>query len=63
MRKLEINIARCPQSHSCPSVNVCQVGALTQDKFNAPVIDHNKCVVCGRCVNFCPMKAFYITED
>lgn len=50
----------CPQNHPCPAVRVCPVGALTQNGFNAPSIDHDKCIKCGKCSNFCPKKALVL---
>ena len=55
--KLVVKVSRCPQNHLCPSVEVCPVGALVQYKFEAPTVDENKCIKCGKCVKFCPMKA------
>jgi len=51
----------CPQNHPCPSVKVCPVEALIQHGFDAPVVDENKCIVCKKCVHYCPMGA--IKED
>jgi Fe-S-cluster-containing hydrogenase component 2 len=56
-KTLRVITSRCPQNHPCPSVKVCPVGALSQKGYNAPVIDKNKCIKCGKCVKFCPMKA------
>lgn len=56
-KKLVVNQNRCPQNHPCPSVKVCPVGALSQSGFDAPVADQDKCIRCGKCVKFCPMKA------
>ncbi len=28
-----------------------------------PVIDQNKCTLCGTCVDICPMKVFESKED
>jgi len=50
--------SRCPRNHPCPSVQVCPVGAITQEGFAAPVIDPGKCIDCGKCQRFCPMGAF-----
>lgn len=55
--KLKVNKARCPQNHSCPSIRVCPVGALSQKGFSAPIVDQDKCIKCGKCVKFCPMRA------
>lgn len=54
---LTVNISRCPQNHPCPSLGVCPVGALSQKGFGAPVVDKSKCIKCGKCTKFCPMKA------
>ena len=54
---LNIIKARCPQNHPCPSVRICPVGALTQNGFEAPTVNHEKCIQCGKCVRFCPMRA------
>jgi len=54
---LTVNKARCPQNHKCPSIRVCPVGALSQDGYKAPVVDMDKCIKCGKCVRFCPMRA------
>ncbi|MEA4813775.1 MAG: 4Fe-4S binding protein [Oscillospiraceae bacterium] len=56
-KKLVVNKHRCPQNHPCPSVRVCPVGALSQSGFSAPVVDQDKCISCGKCVRFCPMRA------
>lgn len=47
----------CPQNHACPSVKVCPVDAITQDGFNLPLVDPEKCIKCKKCVSFCPKKA------
>lgn len=47
----------CPQNHPCPSVRVCNAGAISQEGYNAPVIDEEKCTGCMKCVKFCPMRA------
>lgn len=56
-KRLMVNRSRCPQNHPCPSVKVCPVGALVQSGFDAPTADQDKCIGCGKCVSFCPMKA------
>ena len=59
-KKLIIVKERCPQNHKCPAVNVCPVGALSQEGMSAPTIDHEKCIRCGKCSNFCPKKALVL---
>ncbi len=55
--KLVVKESRCPQNHKCPSVQVCPVDALEQKGFAAPTVNYDKCIKCGKCVKFCPMKA------
>ena len=62
-KKLKIRIENCPQNHKCPAVNVCPVGALTQKEFEAPKIDYEKCIRCGKCSNFCPKQALFLDDD
>lgn len=59
-KSLTVNTSRCPQNHPCPSIKVCPVGALSQKGFKAPDIDSAKCIKCGKCVKFCPMKALVL---
>lgn len=56
-QKLTVNKNRCPQNHPCPSVKVCPVGALKQHGYAAPVVDEAECIKCGKCANYCPMRA------
>jgi len=51
---------KCPQNHPCPSVPICPVGALKQSGFDAPTIDLDSCIRCGKCTNFCPRKALVL---
>ena len=59
-KRLIVRTDRCPQNHACPSVKVCPVSALSQSGFSAPTADQEKCVRCGKCVRFCPMKALIL---
>lgn len=51
---------RCPQNHACPAVRVCPVGALSQLNNKAPIVDMDKCIKCGKCVEYCPMGALVL---
>ncbi|MFI3212336.1 MAG: 4Fe-4S binding protein [Eubacteriales bacterium] len=59
-KKLMVIKENCPQNHKCPSVAICPVGALKQEGFLAPTVDHDKCIKCGKCVSFCPKKALVL---
>ena len=59
-KRLKIIKEKCPQYHKCPAVKVCPVGALSQEEFNAPTINYDKCIACGKCSNFCPKKALIL---
>jgi ferredoxin len=54
---ISINPDTCPQNHRCPLLRICPVGAISQDGYGLPVIDEEKCIVCGKCTKYCPMKA------
>ena len=55
MIKVDKNI--CPHDHVCPLIQTCPVGAISQDSEGFPVIDHELCIECGKCVRKCPKKA------
>ncbi len=46
----------CRKCMAKPCKNVCPVGAVTIGK-NRAVIDHDKCIKCGRCEKTCPFNA------
>jgi Fe-S-cluster-containing hydrogenase component 2 len=56
-KKLAVSKLRCPQNHPCPSIRVCPTGALSQKGYAAPSVDQAKCIKCGKCVRYCPMRA------
>lgn len=62
-KKLKIVIENCPQNHKCPAVKVCPVGALSQNSFEAPKMDYDKCIGCGKCSKRCPKKALVMNID
>lgn len=59
-KKIKNNYRKLSPKHKCPAVNVCPVGALSQKDFEAPIIDYDKCIGCGKCSNFCPKKALVL---
>lgn len=56
MKTVKVNPLKCPQDHVCPLIRICPVGAISQDGFSEPKIDHEKCITCGRCVAMCPYQ-------
>lgn len=65
MKKIaKIDASKCPQDHACPSVRVCPVGALTQDRKNtAPKVREDACIGCGRCAMTCPKGALFMEQE
>ena len=59
-RKLTVDKDLCPQDHRCPAMRVCPTGALVQESFALPSVLYDKCILCGKCVSFCPKKALKI---
>lgn len=59
-KRLNVIIERCPQNHKCPAMAICPVGAISQNRFDAPVVNEEKCIKCGKCSNFCPKKALVL---
>jgi len=56
-KTMKVIVSRCPQNHPCPSIKVCPVGAIEQSGYKAPTINMDKCIKCGKCAKFCPMRA------
>ena len=57
--KLTVNKTKCPQNHKCPSIAVCPTGAITQKNIYAlSEVDGEKCILCEKCMEFCPKGAF-----
>jgi ferredoxin len=62
--KLTVNAKKCPQNHRCPAIAVCPKQAISQrNVFSLPVIDESKCIVCGKCLRYCPMGAFEMKDE
>jgi len=61
-KKAVINEKLCDHSPFCAAKRVCGLGAITQKtkwlfKADVPLIDRDKCVGCGKCVDYCPHRA------
>jgi Fe-S-cluster-containing hydrogenase component 2 len=55
--KTLVVVRRAAAEPYVPAVRVCPVGALTKNGFSAPQVDIDKCIRCGKCFHFCPMRA------
>lgn len=53
----------CNQCDDPPCVNVCPVGATKKTSDGVIVMDWDKCIGCGYCVQACPYGARYIYPD
>lgn len=62
-KKLIVVKERCPKNHPCPAIKVCPVNALQQKDYDAPTVNYDKCIACGKCSNFCPMNALVLTDN
>ncbi len=61
--RIIVNSAKCPQNHLCPSIAVCPQGAISQkDIYSLPLVDETACVICEKCMRFCPKGAFEKVE-
>ena len=56
---LKIDAALCPQNHHCPMIDQCPVGAISQEGFSLPIIDPDRCIECGHCIEICGRQAVY----
>ncbi len=46
-----------PENHPCPPLKKCPGNTITQPGRNGlPVIDQDKCIKCGICIDNCPME-------
>lgn len=55
----KVDSSKCPQDHACPLIQVCPVGAISQEEFSAPKIDPRKCISCGKCTLSCPYQVLF----
>ena len=51
----------CNQCGKC--AEVCEVGAITQNKKGVYMISKKLCIDCGKCVDICPFGVLVKSED
>lgn len=54
---------KCPQDHRCPSILICPTSAISQEGLSLPIIDHDLCILCQKCVEFCPTGAMQLSSN
>lgn len=63
MEKIIVIEDLCPQNHACPAAKACPVHALEQEGFQAPKINYDSCIQCGKCIQICPKGALKMNEE
>lgn len=62
--KILVQEELCQMREKCITVKVCPVGAISQNGNNTiPIVNNDKCILCGKCVMYCPNKAFKKVKD
>lgn len=61
--KIETNPSGCPQNHTCPATFYCPTQAIIQVGYNAPTVDNDKCIGCGKCTKVCAFKVFHLVPE
>lgn len=52
----------CPKNHKCPAVKACPVNALSQEGTEAPTVNAETCIACGKCATVCPTGALQMED-
>ena len=54
----------CKQCKNAPCIKACPVDALYKDPdTNATLVDHDKCISCGQCIEACPFAAISMDNN
>jgi 2-oxoglutarate ferredoxin oxidoreductase subunit delta len=66
MRRLILHADLCKGcgycAANCPRSAISLSGDINKNGYSTPVIDRDKCVVCGICYNVCPDVVYEILE-
>ena len=60
---ITVNKNKCPQDHPCPVIPRCPKRAISQNEFDLPIVDNDKCIRCMICVKICPYSAFEVNKQ
>ena len=60
---IELRSERCNHCNNSPCVRCCPTGASHFEDGGIVVVNHNKCIGCGACIESCPYDARYSHPD
>ena len=60
---IELRAERCNHCANSPCVRCCPTGASHFEDGGIVLVEHNKCIGCGACIQACPYDARYSHPD
>ena len=60
--EVEIRSERCNHCENSPCVRCCPTGASHIVEGGVVLVEHNKCIGCGACIESCPYDARYVDD-
>ena len=60
---IELRSERCNHCANSPCVRCCPTGASHFEEGGIVLVEHNKCIGCGACIESCPYEARYSHPD
>jgi len=66
MEKLVVHIESCKScgycEANCPRKAISLIGSINKAGYSTPVVDEEKCILCGICYNVCPDYVYEIVK-